>query len=410
MNSSKPELLAPAGDFDKLIAAEAFGADAVYAGGPMFGLRAASRNFTEDELARACEYVHSRGKKLYLTLNATPRNGDIGEMERFISFAGQAGVDAFIIADIGVMRLAQKYAPHTAIHMSTQTGIVNYETAAALADMGAKRLVLARELSIDEIAQINDKLPPETETEVFVHGSMCVSYSGRCLLSNYMASRDSNRGECAQPCRWKYALVEEKRPGEYYPVYEDGGTYIFNSKDLCLIEHLDRLAEAGVSSFKIEGRVKTPFYVATVTGAYRRAIDDMAAGNPFDRALLEEVCKVSHRRYCTGFLFGDGGDGQEYSDSAYIRDYEISAEVYGSGDGCLTCRVKNPFAKGDKLELLSPEGVFALTIGEILTDDGRTEEKANRPEQTVRVPFGREVTVPAYLRRERPRRQGGTGE
>lgn len=394
-----PELLSPAGDLDKLKAAVAYGADAVYAGGRQYGLRQASRNFSHEELKEACGYVHARGKRLFLTLNATPYSRELDNVAAFIRTAAEAGVDAFIIADLGVMALAKKYAPDVPIHMSTQTGVVNRETARQLVEMGAKRLVLARELSLEDIADIKATLPKGAEVEVFVHGAMCVSYSGRCLLSNYMAGRDSNQGACAQPCRWKYTLMEEKRPGEYFPVFEDGGTYLLNSKDLCLIEHLDKLREAGVDSLKIEGRVKTEFYVATITGAYRRALDDLSAGRPFERELLKEVCKVSHREYYTGFLFGDQTDGQIYDDNTYIRDYEISAVIEGARDGQLLCRTKNPFSVGDRAEILSPEGVVSLTITGITSPEGEPMDRACHPEQVVSVPFEGTVKRPAFLRR-----------
>ena len=395
-----PELLSPAGDLEKLKAAFAYGADAVYLGGRQYGLRQASRNFSDEELFYACEYAHGLNKKVYLTLNATPLNSEISGVSELIKLAAEAKVDAFIIADLGVMALAKRLAPDVPIHMSTQTGVVNYETARELVNMGAKRLVLARELCVDDIAEIRDKLQKDAETEVFVHGAMCVSYSGRCLLSNYMASRDSNRGACAQPCRWNYALMEEKRPNEYYPVYEDGGTYILNSKDLCLIRHIDKLAKAGVDSLKIEGRVKTEYYVAAVTGAYRRAIDDYSAGKPFDEALYGEVCKVSHRDYYTGFFLGEREDGQIYTDNTYIRDYEISAVVDDVCKGEILCRVKNAFCVGDTLELLTPDGVFEVFVDRILDTDGTPMQKANHPEQTVKVPYAKSVNLPAYLRRK----------
>lgn len=391
------ELLSPAGDNVKLLAALAYGADAVYVGGRQYGLRQASRNFSDDELKEACETVHAKGKKLYLTVNATPYSDELSSVAAFLETAAEAGVDAFIIADLGVMELAKHHAPQVPIHMSTQTGVVNTETARALERLGASRLVLARELPLDDIAAI--KKATSAEIEVFVHGAMCVSYSGRCLLSNYMASRDANRGQCAQPCRWNYALMEEKRPGEYFPVYEDGGTYILNSKDLCLIEHLDKLRDAGVDSLKIEGRVKTDFYVATVTGAYRRALDDLQNDRPFDRTLLEEVCKVSHRAYYTGFLFGDRADGQSYTESTYIRDYEIVATIEGTCKGNLLCRTKNPFSVGDTVELLTPRGVKTFPVERITSPDGTEMPCANHPEQIVAVPFEGEAETPAFLRK-----------
>ncbi len=356
------EVLAPAGDMERLDAALTFGADAVYLGGKMFGMRAASPNFTSEQLGVACEKVHSKGKRVYLTCNTLPRNNEIPHFEQFVRDASDAGVNALIVSDIGLFALIKKYAPDLEIHMSTQTGIVNYVTANELYNMGAKRIVLARELSLDEIAEIRAKTPKELEIEAFVHGAMCVSFSGRCLLSQYLINRDANRGECAQPCRWGYHLMEEKRPNEFYPIYEDEkGSYILNAKDLCMIDHIDKLAEAGIDSLKIEGRAKSSYYVSVITNAYRHAVDEYM-NNPSDFKLSpwihDEVFKVSHRAYCTGFFFGHPKDCQYYENSGYIRDYNAVAMVLGYDEehGMIECVQRNKFLRGTELEFLQPDG------------------------------------------------------
>ena len=302
-----PEVLAPAGDMERLEAAVDFGADAVYLGGTSFGMRAGPKNFDEAALKSAVEKCHARGVKVYLTCNTLPRNDEIPYFEGFIKYAYEVGVDAAIVADLGLLSLIKKYTPDMEIHMSTQTGIVNYVTANELYNMGAKRVVLARELSLDEVAEIRAKSPADMEIEVFVHGAMCVSFSGRCLLSSYLVNRDANRGQCAQPCRWGYHLMEEKREGQYFPIFEDEkGTYILNSKDMCMIDHIDKLVKAGVTSLKIEGRAKSAYYVSVITNAYRMAVD-WYKEHPDDYKLpdyiRDEVFKVSHRDYCTGFFF-----------------------------------------------------------------------------------------------------------
>lgn len=377
-NYSRPiELLSPAGDMERLEAALDFGADAVYLGGKMFGMRAASPNFTPEQLRTACEKAHDLGRRVYLTCNVLPRNREIGELEGFVKEALEAGVDALIVSDIGVFSLVKKYAPDMEIHMSTQTGIVNYAAANEFYEMGAKRVVLARELSLEEIAEIRAKTPKELEIEVFVHGAMCVSFSGRCLLSQYMINRDANRGECAQPCRWGYHLMEEKRPNEFFPIYEDEkGTYILNAKDLCMIDHIDKLAEAGVDSFKIEGRAKSSYYVSVVTNAYRRAIDEfLQAPDRFSLSpqIREEVFKVSHRAYCTGFFFGHPKDCQYYENSGYIRDWDVVAIVtgYDSERGMIECVQRNKFLKGSVVELLSPgKAPVRITADELFDENG----------------------------------------
>lgn len=356
----KPEVLAPAGDMDRFNAAIDFGADAVYLGVQEFGMRAAPENFTEQTLTAAVEKAHKLGKKVYLTCNTLPRNDEISHFDEFLKTAEAAQVDALIANDIGVFSLIRKTLPDMEIHMSTQSGIVNYVTANEFYNMGAKRVVLARELSLEEIAEIRAKTPPQLEIECFVHGAMCVSISGRCLLSNYLVDRDSNRGECAQPCRWGYYLMEEKRPNEFYPIFEDEkGSYILNAKDLCMIDFIDKLAQAGISSLKIEGRAKSDYYVSVVTNAYRAAVDAYAA-SPDNFVLPEwikqEVYKISHRDYCTGFYFGNPKYCQYYESGGYIRNWNVVAIVkgYDKERGLIQCVQRNKFLKGSKLELLAP--------------------------------------------------------
>ena len=317
MKKRKIELLAPAGDMERLKMAVAYGADAVYLAGTTFGMRAFAGNFDQDELYQAVRYCKAHGVDAHVTINTMPRCSEVKELPAWLEVLEDAGVTAVIVADLGAFRLAQKYAPHVQKHISTQASICNYETANAWYDLGASRVILAREVPLEDIREIRQKTPPELEIEAFVHGAMCVSYSGRCLLSNYMTGRDSSRGACAQPCRYQYYLMEEKRPGEYFPVFEDNkGTYIMNSRDMCMIDHVAELMDAGLNSLKIEGRAKSAYYAAIVTGAYRHAIDAAAQGIPLDPVWREEVEKVSHRHYSTGFYYGY--PGQFYEDSRYI--------------------------------------------------------------------------------------------
>lgn len=353
------EVLAPAGDAERLQAALDFGADAVYLGGTAYGMRAGPKNFDAQALKKAVQDSHAKGVKVYITCNTLPRNSEIEPFEEFIKYAAECGADAVITADIGLLSLIKKYVPDMEIHMSTQTGIVNYVAAGELYRMGAKRVVLARELSLDEVVQIRDKCPPDMDIEVFVHGAMCVSFSGRCLLSSYLVNRDANRGQCAQPCRWGYHLMEEKREGQYFPVFEDEkGTYILNSKDMCMIDHIDKLAKAGVTSLKIEGRAKSAYYVSVITNAYRMAVD-IFRKNPdnykLPEAVREEVFKVSHRDYCTGFFFGHPSDcRQYYADNGYIRTYDAAAVVEYCDSERIYAVQRNKFALGDVLEILAP--------------------------------------------------------
>ena len=298
----KLELLSPAGDMERLKMSVLYGADAVYLAGTEFGMRSFAGNFTPEELPLAVKFAHDHGVKAHVTVNTMPRNDEVISLPAYLEQLDDAGVDALIVADLGAFTLAGKYAPHCQRHISTQQSIANYECATAWYDLGAQRVVLARELSLKEITTIREKCPPQLEIETFGHGAMCVSYSGRCLLSNYMTGRDSNRGACAQPCRYQYALMEEKRPGEYFPVYEDEkGTYILNSRDMCTIDHLKDLMDAGIDCIKIEGRAKSAYYAAIVTGAYRHVIDDIYAGREIDKVWRDEVDHVSHRIYSTGF-------------------------------------------------------------------------------------------------------------
>lgn len=382
MEMNKLEVLAPAGDEERFGAAVRYGADAVYLGRKQFGMRASPLNFDFEQLCSAVRYAHERNVKVYLTCNTLPRNNEIPYFEQFVREAVEAGVDALIVADIGLLMLIKKYAPDMEIHISTQTGIVNYVTARELYNLGAKRIVLARELSLDEIAEIRAKTSPDLDIEAFVHGAMCVSFSGRCLLSQYLVNRDANRGECAQPCRWGYHLMEEKRPGEFFPVYEDEkGTYILNSKDMCMIEHLDKLADAGVTSLKIEGRAKSAYYAAVVTNAYRMAVDEYykdTANYNLSGWIRDEVYKVSHRKYCNGFFFGVPDESQYYENSGYIRNYDVVAVVEECRDGVVYCTQRNKFFAGDTVEILPPSSKpVELVLDKLYDENGKEIETTN---------------------------------
>ncbi len=386
MNKRKPELLAPAGDMERLKMAVLYGADAVYLAGTSFGMRSFAGNFSPQELPEAVRYAHSHGVKVHVTVNTMPRSGELDALPAHLALLNDCGVDALIIADLGVFRMAEKYAPNCERHVSTQVSVANYACAAAWYDLGAKRVVLARELSLEEIRTIRRNTPPELELEVFAHGAMCVSYSGRCLLSNYMTGRDSNRGACAQPCRYQYALMEEKRPGEYFPVFEDEkGTYIMNSRDMCMIDHIDDLMEAGVDCLKIEGRAKSAYYAAIVTGAYRHALDDAAAGRPLDPVWRDEVEHVSHRRYSTGFFYGQ--PGQYYQSSRYIRQWQVCAIVTDCDpQGNATLSLRNKFAAGETLEVVGPDfRPLAFTAPVMRNMDGSALEEPRNPQMLFRM-------------------------
>ena len=386
------ELLAPAGDMERLRMSLAYGADAVYLAGTDFGMRSFAGNFTPEELKQAVALCHSRGVAVHVTCNTMPRNGEIARMPEWLSYLQELGVDAAILADVGVLSLLKKHAPKLKAHISTQASVSNYQAAAAWYELGASRVILARELSLDEIREIRAKTPRELELEAFVHGAMCVSYSGRCLLSNYMTGRDANRGACAQPCRYQYALVEEKRPGEYFPIGEDaGGAYILNSRDMCMIDHIPELIDAGLDSLKIEGRAKSAYYAAVVTGAYRHAIDAALAGQPLEPVWRDEVEKVSHRPYSTGFYFGE--PGQHTSHSRYVRDWQIMAVVTScTPDGTALCELRNKLSAGDELELAGPGLKPVPVTVEGLTDgDGLSIPEARKPQ----MPFYLKLPVQA---------------
>lgn len=409
MDFKKPELLAPAGNLEKLKKAFIYGADAVYIGGEEFSLRVAADNFSLEDMREGVEFAHQMGKKVYLTANIIPHNKDIEDYREYIKEIRDIGLDGIIISDLGMFSVTKELAPDLEIHISTQANNVNYESAKMWHSLGAKRVVLAREMSFEEIAQIRKNTPEDLELEAFVHGAMCISYSGRCLLSNYMAGRDSNQGNCAHPCRWKYYLMEEQRPGEYMPVFEnERGTFIYNSKDLCMLEYVDKLIESGVSSFKIEGRVKSEFYVATIVKAYRQAIDSYfedPENYKFDRSLLDEVKKVSHRDYTTGFYFGrPGGSEQHYASSSYIREYDMVGVVksYNKETGLAEVVQKNRFFRGSEVEFLRPVGeFFAQTIEYMCDENGVEIEVANRPQSTVYVKTQIPVEPDTFLRQKK---------
>ncbi len=390
MNMGKIELLSPAGDMVRLKYAIEYGADAVYVGGREFSMRNNPANFDFESLKEAAEYTHKHSKKIYLACNTLPRNDEIERIPEFLKNAGYCGVDALIVADMGVLEMAKKYLPETEVHISTQAGIVNYESANAYYNLGAKRVVVARELSLDEIREIRDKTDENLEIEAFVHGAMCMSVSGHCVLSDYMAGRDANRGECAQPCRWKYYLTEETRPGEFFPVGEGkDGSYILNSKDLCMAEYIDKLAAAGIDSFKIEGRAKSEYYTAAVTNAYRGAIDEYEK-NPAEYKtpawVTEEINKISHREYSTGFYFGKMKNGQSTKNGGYIRQWEVAAmfEGYDREKKRVKVKQRNRFFEGEELEIMQPgkEPVRVVVTGLYDEDYEEKSDAANRASDT----------------------------
>ena len=396
----KLELLSPAGDMERLKMSVLYGADAVYLAGTSFGMRSFAGNFSPEELPEAVKFAHEHGVKCHVTVNTMPRNEEVAQLPAYLEQLDDAGVDALIVADLGAFMLAGKYAPHCERHISTQQSIANYECAQSWFDLGAQRVVLARECSLDEIRTIRQKVDPKLEIETFGHGAMCVSYSGRCLLSNYMTGRDSNRGACAQPCRYQYALMEEKRPGEYFPVYEDEkGTYILNSRDMCMIDHLKDLMDAGVDCIKIEGRAKSAYYAAIVTGAYRHCIDDAAAGRPIDPIWRDEVEHVSHRIYSTGFYYGE--PGQYVENSRYIRQWQIVAKVESCDEnGTAVCSLNNKFRAGDALEAVGPDlRPFPITAEGMADMDGLPLEEARTPQMRFTLKLPKQVPPLSMLRR-----------
>ena len=399
----KPELLCPAGDRERLDMALAYGADAVYLAGNAFGMRAFAGNFDREELAAAVEAAHARGVRVHVTCNTLARNHEAARLPEYLEYLDSIGADAVIAAGPDVLDLCRRHAPHVQVHMSTQTGITNYETARVWHELGASRVILARELSLDEVAELKAKAPRGLEVECFVHGAMCVSWSGRCLLSNYMTGRDASRGACAQPCRYQYALMEEKRQGEYFPVFEENGeTFILNSRDMCMIDHIPELIRAGVDSLKIEGRAKSAYYAAMTAAAYRHAVDAAAENRPLEPVWRAEVDKVSHRHYSTGFWFGQPG---QYTDSArYVRDWQVLAVVTACDAlGNARLSLRNKFAAGDEVEVVGPDvPAFAMAVPMMRDMDGFELSQPRRPQMEFRMRLPRPVPALSIVRACRP--------
>ena len=400
---AKPELLSPAGDMERLRMALAYGADAVYLAGDAYGMRAFAGNFDREGLAHAVALAHRQGVRVHVTCNTLARNEEVAALPVYLEYLDSIGVDAVIAAGVDVLNLCQRYAPHVQVHMSTQTGITNYEMVRMWHELGASRAILARELSLDEVAEICARAPRGMEVEAFVHGAMCVSVSGRCLLSNYMTGRDANRGACAQPCRYQYALMEEKCPGEYFPVFEEGGeTFILNSRDMCMIDHIPELLAAGLHSLKIEGRAKSAYYTGMVTAAYRHAIDAAAQGLPLDPVWRDEVDKVSHRHYSTGFYFGQPG---QYTDSArYVRDWQVLAVITSCDpDGNATLSLRNKFSAGDTVEVVGPDvAAFPFTAPMMTDEEGQPLAEPRHPQMIFHMKLSRQVPPLSILRACRP--------
>ncbi|MDR7856007.1 U32 family peptidase [Tissierella sp.] len=403
------ELLAPAGDLEKLKMAITYGADAVYLGGDSFGLRKASKNFSIDQIEEGIRFAHERGKKVYITLNIVPHDEDMNGLEEYVTKLHEINTDAVIVSDPGMFSIIKRTVPNLPIHLSTQASVTNYETIMFWYNLGIRRIVLARELSFKEIEAMTDRLPKDLEIETFVHGAMCMSYSGRCLISNYMTGRDSNRGDCAHGCRYKYNLVEEKRPGEYFPVYEDeDGTFIMNSKDLCMIEYIPELVKSGIVSFKIEGRVKSSYYVATVIRAYRMAIDEYLK-NPenykYDDKWLHEIKKASHRDFTTGFYFGKPStDAQVYTTSSYIRGYDFVGLIldYDEETKIATVEQRNRMFVGETIEVFGPKKeYFSQTIEKMWDEEGTEIDVAPHPQQIVKILMAEPVNKMDMIRKGR---------
>lgn len=398
-----PELLCPAGDLTRLKTAVDFGADAVYIAGEEFGMRTAASNFGEEDMREGIKYAHDRGVKVHIACNTLPHNDEVARIPAFLELVQDAGADAVIAADLGTIGLVKKHAPRCELHVSVQSGIVNFETANAFYNMGADRVVTARELSLEEIAEIRAKTPKELTLECFAHGAMCVSFSARCLLSSYMTGRDANRGDCAQPCRWSYSLIETNREGQHFDITEtDKGTYILNANDMCMAEHLKDMMNAGIGSLKIEGRAKSQYYVAVTANAYRGAIDSLKEN--FDNWTLpewvkEELNKISHRNYSTGFYFGRPENAQTYSNAGYVRDYAVAATVDGYEDGMIVATLKNKFWRGQEFDCLSPkEKPFIVRAEELYDGDNNPIESAPHPMMKIKIPFERPVKVGSMLR------------
>ncbi len=404
----KLELLVPASSLEVLKVAVIFGADAVYIGGEAFGLRAKAKNFSMEEMAEGIKFAHEHGVRVFVTANILAHNGDLEGVRKYFRELKEIGPDALIISDPGIFTIAKEEVPEIEIHISTQANNTNYGTYNFWWKMGAKRVVSARELSLKEIRQIRDNIPEEMEIETFIHGAMCISYSGRCLLSNFFTGRDANRGACTHPCRWKYAVMEEKRPGEYFPVYEnDRGTFIFNSKDLCMIEHIPEMIEAGIDSFKIEGRMKTALYVATVARTYRKAIDDYLESPEKYQANMawyqDQISNCTYRQFTTGFFFGKPDENtQIYDNNTYIREYTYLGIVgERNAEGLYRIEQRNKFSVGELIEVMKPDGRnIQVTVRRILDEEGNEMESAPHPQQVLYIDLGMELDAFDILRRE----------
>ncbi len=405
----KIELLAPAGDLEKLKIAVIYGADAVYFGGEMFSLRAGAGNLTFDEMKEGIAFAHERGAKCYLTINIFAHNRDIEPLREYLEKIKTLDIDAILVSDLGIVSLIQEIIPDMELHLSTQANMTNYQTANFWYKIGIRRIVLARELSFPEIAEIRKNTPDDLEFESFVHGAMCISYSGRCLLSNFMIERDANQGMCAHPCRWKYALVEEQRPGQYYPIEEDDrGTYILNSRDLCMIEHIPELINSGLASLKIEGRMKSIFYVATIIAAYRKAIDAYYAdpeNYEFKQEWMDEMKKVSHREFTTGFYFNNPTNkDQNYRTSAYTRDYAFTGLVksYDPETGYAIVEQRNKMVLGEEIEIFGPDAdFFVQKLTEMYDEEGNPIDSAPHPQQILRIKVEKPVAENFMLRKRK---------
>ncbi|MDU5230383.1 MAG: U32 family peptidase [Anaerococcus sp.] len=406
MSEKKVELLAPAGDMERLEAAVKFGANAIFMAGDSFGLRANAKNFDREAMKKAVDYAHENGVRVHITMNIVPHDQDMIGLEEYLHFLDKIGVDALIISDPGIFSIAKELT-NIDLHVSTQASVTNSATVNFWYNMGAKRVILARELSLEEIIEIRNNTPKDLEIEVFVHGAMCISYSGRCLLSNYMTGRDANRGDCAQACRWKYSIQEENRPGEYYPIKEDGsGTYIMNSKDLCLIDEIDKLIEAGIDSFKIEGRMKTAFYVATVIRSYRHVIDAYYEGNYNEETVQKyynELQKASHRHYTKGFFYKKpDSEDQIYENSSYIRKYDFIGAVleYNSQTKEAVIEQRNRFFKGEEIEIFgNSKDFYYYTIDNMRNAKGKEIDVANKPKEKIYMTIDLPLEVGDILRR-----------
>lgn len=403
---SRPELLIPASSLEVLKVAVMFGADAVYIGGEAFGLRANAKNFSKEDMIEGIDFAHKHGVKVFVTANILAHNSDLDGVREYMQELKEIKPDALIIADPAIFTIAKEVCPEIEIHISTQANNTNYGTFKFWHGLGAKRVVTARELSLKEIKEIRDNIPEDLEIETFIHGAMCISYSGRCLLSSFMAGRDANKGACTHPCRWKYAVMEESRPGEYMPVYEnERGTYIFNSKDLCMIEHIPEMMESGIDSFKVEGRMKTALYVATVARTYRMAIDDYKKSPDYYRERIlfykSEIAKCTYRQYTTGFFFGKPDENtQIYDSNTYVKEYTYLGLIEGKNDLGYKITQRNKFTVGEKIEVMKPNGEnIEVQVKGIYTEEGESRESAPHPKEVLYVDLGMELEEFDILRR-----------